>query len=877
MEDMEHAERGPLVLALDDAAATLERVGGKGASLARMAAAGLPVPRGFYVTTAAYRRFVAENALREPILAAASAVQADQPASLEAASRHISELFARGAMPDAIAEAIRQAYVRLGGGDQPVAVRSSATAEDLPELSFAGQQETYLNMRGDAMLLDAVKRCWASLWTARAIGYRARQGIAPQAVSLAVVVQELVPADAAGVLFTANPLTGARDQMMLNAVWGLGESLVGGHVTPDTLVLDGASGTLLAQELRIKDVMTVRTRDGTREVPVPPDRRAEPVLTLAQAAELARLGARIERLYGRPMDVEWAIHAGRVYILQARPITALPEPAPQRPAADWTLPKPDGRYVRASVLELLPDPLSPLFATLGLPAWSEEMLALMRRLRIDLFSGEPLVTINGYGYYDYSFTLAQTVKLVLAMPRLLIVESSLPRNAEPRWRAAHARYADMVRRWEAADLAAAPATSLLSGARELTAEAAHYYVTVQSGLLPAAYTSELLFTLAYTRVFRRRDMPAALTFLLGFDSTPIRAEKSLYDLARWVRGHPDLAAALASMSDERFLAAYHERSPRAVDGAWPAFWRRLDEHLARFGHAVYDLDFAKPVLTDDPTPILETLTFFLSDQAPNPRERQAAAAAAREQATQRMRARHGLHWRLLRRVMERAQHFAPLREDALADAGLGWPVLRRMLREVGQRLAAARAFDTPDDVFWLTLDELEAAATALDAGHPPASAHAVIAERRATWERQRALTPPVALPPESGARFLGINFSSMMPARASQPAGDVLRGIAASPGRVTGAARVIHGPDEFAGMQPGDILVARITTPAWTPLFALAAAVVTDVGGPLSHGSIVAREYHIPAVLGTGTATERLANGQRVTVDGDAGTVTVAR
>jgi pyruvate,water dikinase len=199
-----------------------------------------------------------------------------------------------------------------------------------------------------------------------------------------------------------------------------------------------------------------------------------------------------------------------------------------------------------------------------------------------------------------------------------------------------------------------------------------------------------------------------------------------------------------------------------------------------------------------------------------------------------------------------------------------------MLREIGRRLIEASVIDMPDDVFWLTLDELQEVTTALDAGQPLADYHTVVAERRAIWESERALTPPVALPLKGGARFLGIDFSSMMPARTDQPEGDVLKGIAASPGRVTGPARVMHGPEEFDQMRQGDILVARITTPAWTPLFALAAGVVTDVGGPLSHSSIVAREYHIPAVLGTGVATGRLSSGQRVTVDGDAGTVKVS-
>ena len=182
-------------------------------------------------------------------------------------------------------------------------------------------------MHGEAMVLDAVKRCWASLWTARAIGYRARHDIAPEEVSLAVVVQELVPADASGILFTANPLTGARDQVMINAAWGLGEAIVGGQVTPDTVVVDKASGAITQQEISEKDVMTVRTQSGTHEEPVPADRRTQAVLSPAQAAELARIGGQIEDLYGQPMDIEWALHDGHVSVVQARPITALPEAA----------------------------------------------------------------------------------------------------------------------------------------------------------------------------------------------------------------------------------------------------------------------------------------------------------------------------------------------------------------------------------------------------------------------------------------------------------------------------------------------------------------------------------------------------------------------
>ena len=339
-----------LVLALDDASAQLLMVGGKGASLARMAAAGLPVPPGFHVTTVAYRRFLEENGLQEQILAVvseiAATVNADYAATLEVVSRQIAQLFAQGVIPDDIAEAIRQAYVELGGDDLAVAVRSSATAEDLPDMSFAGQQETYLNMHGEAMVLEAVKRCWASLWTARAIDYRARHNIAPQDVSLAVVVQELVTADAA---------------------WGLGEAIVGGQVTPDTVIVEKASGVTIKKKITEKDVMTVRTPEGTHEVPVPADKRTRAVLTATQAAELTRIGEQIENLFGQPMDIEWAMKDGRFFIVQARPITTLR--GNDAAAEEWNDSlSVDYLWTKGNLGEAVPDVMTP--CTWSLTAWA---------------------------------------------------------------------------------------------------------------------------------------------------------------------------------------------------------------------------------------------------------------------------------------------------------------------------------------------------------------------------------------------------------------------------------------------------------------------------------------------------------------------------
>jgi len=913
----------PFILRLDSPDATLDLVGGKGASLARMAASGLPVPPGFHITTHAYRKFVSENLLEEGILSAVAHARGsldlpsaptvmlseakhlgssldnakqkincgdssprrveaqndtgDDPTAFERASAQILALFEKSTIPEDIAVLIEQSYNELGKDDPPVAVRSSATAEDLPGMSFAGQMETYLNERGGAEVLAAVKRCWGSLWTARALSYRAQHGIRPEDVSIAVVVQQLVPAEVAGILFTANPLTGARDQIMINAAWGLGEAIVGGQVTPDTITVAKQTGEIVSQEIAVKEVMTSRVPGGTRDEPVPAERRRQAALQPEQASELARLGRQIEQLYGLPMDIEWAISGRRIFILQARPITALPEPCP---TLEWKLPRAGGQYARNSVIELLPNPLSPLFATLALPMWNEALQALVQTLGFDRGLAEKfrLQPINDYAYTEFGLSAWQSVKLAFALIALLPTFVRLLRSGRTRWADdARPHYSNVGGAWVARDLAATTATDLLAGAREIVKAAAGYYTTIQSGILPCAFMSEPAFATFYDRLVKRQGDPMALTFLLGFDSAPIQAEKSLYDLASWARTQPELAAYLERASSKEIAQAFASTLAPITDAKdWREFAARFAQHLERFGHAVYDLDFASPVPADDPAPLLETLKYFLSGQARSPYERQATATRARQDATEATLARlRGLRLRIFSTLVRTAQRYAPLREDALADVGLGWPILRRMLRELGRRMVAAGAIARPEDVFFLECDEVQAAAAALDAGRSPENYARVVAERRATRETERKVTPPVALPVRDRTKFLGIDVSRWMPAHTGQAAGAMIKGIGASPGRVSGIARVIHGPDEFHEMHPGDILVAKITTPAWTALFALASGVVTDVGGPLSHSSIVAREYHIPAVLGTGVATERLHSAQRISVDGDAGTVTI--
>ena len=859
------------ILNLADPQATLDSVGGKGVSLARLARAGLPVPNGFHITTAVYRRFVEKNKLWPRIQTALTETDIRQPAALETASRCIERLFMNAEIPVEISAAIASAYTSLLGPHSPAAIRSSATSEDLPELSFAGQQETFLNIQGVDAILSAVKRCWASLWTARAISYRIHNHIDHETASLAIVVQELVPAESAGILFTANPLNGRRDQIVISAAWGLGEAIVGGLVTPDHLVIDKSSGKILEQQIAAKQVMTVRTSGATTTQAVPVNMRNAPVLDANKASELARIGAQIENLYGMPMDIEWAISAGKIAILQARPVTTLAK-AQTEPAGEtrWAGPKRGIRYLRNNIVELMPDPLTPLFNTLG-----RRIINKALRLAVDHFVGrslmpeEPIITINGYAYYNGDFNKSQIWFLLANSAGVM---RRMFTGMEERWQEARPRYAGVVDRWRSSPINQLPSSKILEGASEIVEAAIDYYVAIVSGLIPAAWMSEGLFTAVYNLLVKQRTDPKAPVFLLGFDSAPIRSEKALFDLAEWVRtNHPDLAACLASVPTNRLLRQIEENTvPDEQDyNAWQAWQEKFRSYLDQYGAAIYDLDFAKPTPAEHPEPIVETLKLFLKGLGTNPYERQQASTRRREEAVSAIRKRlKGFRLALFDKYLARAQHLAPLREDGLAGLGYGYPCLRRLLLELGKRLTQANAIGQADDVFWMEESELINAAAALDAGETIIPYRNEVQKRKAEWKNQKRLTPPFALPQRMKPRITVWRGNT-------KSSSSILKGIPCSPGRVTGTARVLSGPEDFALMQPGEVLIAAITTPAWTPLFAMASAIVTDVGGPLSHGSIVAREYRIPAVLGTGVATARITSGQLIEVDGDLGRVRI--
>jgi pyruvate,water dikinase len=808
-------------------------VGGKGAQLGALTRIdGIRVPPGFCVTTDAFRRVVGGVPIDERL-------DVGDRDAIRAVSAEIRRTIEGIAIPGDLAAAITGALVEGAA----YAVRSSATAEDLPSASFAGQQDSYLNVVGPDAILEHISRCWASLFTERAVTYRLRNGFDHRAVHMAVVVQQMVCADAAGVLFTADPVTSNRNVASVEAVFGLGENLVSGRVNADLY------------KVRDGDVVV-------REI------AERPVLTDPQVVRLAQLGRRIEAHFGRPQDIEWCLAGDGFQFVQSRPITTL-FPIPAREDAENHV------YVSVGHQQMMTDAMKPLGLSLfqltalppmyeaggrlfvdvtkllGAPASRARMLALAKS---DPLIGDALQTIVDRGDF---------------IPELPDDGPSAPAGAPPApIETDPAVVTELIERTQASIAAVERSIQGRSGPalldfiledipelKRLLVDRRSHQVFM-SAMEAAEWLNEHLQTwLGETNAADTltQSVPHNVTSEMGL---------ALLDVADAIRPHPEVVAFLEQADDDDFLDAL----PGLAGGAQAR--DALRAFLDRYGmRCVGEIDITRPRWSERPTTLLPLILGNVRHFEPGAgarrfeQGRREAEAFADELLT-RVRALPDGERKAeeTQRAIDRVRMFIGYREYPKYGIISRYFVYKRALLQEADRLVEAGVLREPEDIFYLTLPELR------DVTRTRQVDAALIARRKDAFRANQALTPPRVLTSE-GEVVAGSYRREDLPAGA-------LVGLAVSAGTVEGRARVILDMAD-AEVEPGDILVTAYTDPSWSPLFVAVAGLVTEVGGLMTHGAVIAREYGLPAVVGVEHATQLIADGQRIRVHGTDGYVEI--
>jgi pyruvate,water dikinase len=883
---------------------SLDTAGGKGMNLSHLYRAGFPVPPGFILSTAAYRAFVQIHDLTVRIEAELSGVSMEDFAAVEAASQAIRAAFRAHPLPQELAAALQRAYRDLArhvaapgaAGVVPVAVRSSATAEDLPGFSFAGQQDTYLNVIGESALQTAIVDGWSSLWTARAIGYRARNAIDHTAASMAVVVQVMVPSETSGVLFTANPLTGRRDEMVIDATFGLGEALVSGQVEPDHYVIN-ADGQVVTRTLGSKAV-AIHGRVGGGTVVV--DRGPAPSAAISDAtiSELVRLGRRVAELFGAPQDIEWARADGELCLLQSRPITTLyplPEGMPAEPLRVL--------FSLATVQGVL-DPISPLGrdviggAIIGLGALVGKPLTLDtqtlvweagerlwidftglvrnrvgRRLlmaafpTVDAATSQALARLIEQGRFPAPNPLRLRTILSLLRVVLLIAYRMLRTVLRPKVERERlldrfdAMIDDYERRFAGTSSFAERVALIRRATHEVFYDALPRFIP-RFGIGMGTYNllSKLAASLPENTVDPRimmRSVPRNVT---------TEMDLALWETAEAIHADPESRAHFQAY--EAATLVDHARQNTLPKTAQDV----IAHFMERYGMRGWvEIDVGRPRWQEEPLPVFQTLRTYLEvadrDQTPDvvyQRGKQAAETEI-ERLVSALRATPGGRIKAwaARLAAHHMRTLVGLREAPKFTVVRLFGIIRQAILADGRHMVEEGVMQQPDDLFFLHISDL----TALTSG-VQRDWISLVQARRQTFQRekQRGRVPRLLLS-DGETVYEGIA------APVTEDDG-AIHGDPVSPGVVEGIVRVVLNPHD-AQLAPGEILVCPGTDPSWTPLFLAAGGLVMEVGGMMTHGAVVAREYGLPAVVGVDRVTQRLQTGQRVRMDGSKGQIVV--
>jgi len=860
---------GRYVLDLNEADDTrVAVVGGKGAQLgALLRIDGVRVPAGFCVTTDAFRRVVAEAPSLGDRLDRLSRLRAEDREAIGTLSAEIRRTVEGIPVPGDLAAEITRALARLGE-QAAYAVRSSATAEDLPTASFAGQQDTYLNVVGPAAVLRHVGRCWASLFTERAVTYRRRNGIDDRTVQMAVVVQRMVLPYAAGTLFTADPVTGDRKVATVDAGYGLGEALVSGLVNPDVFTVRDGEIVTRAVAAKRRAVHAV-PGGGTRETAVAPELRDRPALTDAQVVRLVRLGRRIEAHFGRPQDIEWCLTGDDFQIVQSRPITTL-FPVPE------TGDEENHVYVSVGHQQMMTDPMRPL----GLSMWRLTAMA-------------PMHEAGGRLFVDVTRSLASPA----GRARLL----DLAGRSDPLMRDALETVLDGGFVPSLPD--AGPGGPPAGGASAPIATDP----AIVTGLIERSRAS----LAALRRDIRARSGPALFDFLLaafeehkrvltdplnlpvimaGMEATwwlndrlrewlgeknaadtltlsapgNVTSEMglALLDVADAIRPHPEVVAFLEGVENEDFL----DDLPKLAGGTEAR--DAIETYLDRYGmRCVGEIDITRPRWRERPTTLVPVILDNVRNFEPGAAERRfeqgrREARRKEEDVLSRLRDLPDGERKAAetKRMIDRVRTFIGYREYPKYNIVSRYFVYKQALLEEAGRLVLAGVLADREDVFYLTFEEFHEAVRSNQVDDR------LVRERKDAFRSYHALTPPRVLTSD-GEALAGAYRRDDVPSGA-------LVGLPVSAGTVEGRARVIIDMAD-ADLRAGDILVTTYTDPSWSPLFVAAAGLVTEVGGLMTHGAVIAREYGLPAVVGVDQATRLIPDGRRIRVHGTDGYVEI--
>ncbi|WP_202078802.1 phosphoenolpyruvate synthase [Caldalkalibacillus salinus] len=857
---------------------SLPLVGGKGANLAEMTKAGFPVPEGFCITTQAYKALISSSPEMNKLLKELNTMNTNDLQHLRHLGKSIREHIEHLEMPSQLRDDIIEAWKKTGE-EYPYAVRSSATAEDLPTASFAGQQDTYLNVYGEKELLYYVRNCWASLFTDRAIAYRAKNKFNHDQVHLSVVVQRMVQPDISGVMFTADPTTGHRHVTSIDASFGLGEAIVSGIVSADLYKVK--SGEIISKRVSEKKIAVLPlTNGGTETKPIPIEQQKKQALSDQLIIELAKLGKKIENHYGSPQDIEFCVEGEEMFIVQSRPITSL-YPLPDLPQ------QPLHVLVSLGHIQMMTDAMKPLgisvFKTIAPKPFLQESGG---RLFIDPTSilqtkwGRKILPII-LNNMDESMSRAVEAfiqrpefrkipaekkplrpKLRLLRPILKDVFLKLFKHDPSLAKAQVETVMEKVAHTVSNDLNSQTGVSRIEEVKNQLEQVVGHVSKIVANPITLMITTRVLRKMLFRITESDYEFNQLTKSLPGNIMSEMGLE--LGDLADSLRDSPEVEEYLKSAKDETFYEGL-----LMVQGG-DAFKESFEAFIEKYGmRCAGEIDITRPRWREKPTLMVSTILGHKRNLKPNEHRAKyeqglKEVAEARRSVFQKMghKGLNKIKKKFMARLIEVYRHMGGLREHHKHLITIVLDDCKQALLNEANTMVKKGILLETEDIYYLTLDELIELAT----GTFEQNVESLVKKRKEHDAWCQTLNQPRVMTSE-GEIITGTVREGDFPEGA-------LVGNPVSGGVVEGRARVVYKPEE-ANLNEGEILIANHTDPGWTPLFQTAKALVTEVGGLMTHGSVVAREYGIPAVVGIDDAMQKIKDGQWIRVDGDHGFVEI--